>query len=81
MSKLQIFLLSDTVILLIAARLIFKNFQTFKKSVYWLMHPNIISILRGKWLRDLHYSFKFEIFLALSAFLIFMNYLLFKYIF
>jgi hypothetical protein len=80
MSTLQIFITVDTFILLIAAKLIFKNFKSFGKSLYWFLYPNIVSILTKKWDKDFENSFKMEVFIVVIFLIGLLNFLIFKFI-
>jgi hypothetical protein len=78
---MKLFLLIDLLLIIIAGIVVFKNFNTLKKVIYWLVFPSLISV----WFKKLEkeefkYEFKFELFALLSALLIGINYLVFRYI-
>jgi hypothetical protein len=78
---MKLFLLIDLLLIIIAGIVVFKNFNTLKKVIYWLVFPSLISV----WFKKLEkeefkYEFKFELFAFLSALLIGINYLVFRYI-
>ena len=81
MSTLQIFILADIIVLLIAAKLIFKNFKSFGKSLYWFIYPNILSIWsKKKWDKDFNNSFKLEMFLLFAFVLFWLSVFLYKWL-
>ena len=80
MSTLQIFITVDIIILLIAAKLIFKDFRSFGKSVYWFMYTNIVSIITRKWDKDFQHSFKMEMFIVVIFLIGLLNFLLYRFI-
>lgn len=78
---MKLFLLIDLLLIIIAGIVVFKNFNTLKKVIYWLVFPSLISV----WFKKLEkeefkYEFKFELFALLSALLIGINYLVSRYI-
>jgi ABC-type transporter Mla maintaining outer membrane lipid asymmetry permease subunit MlaE len=44
MTKIEVFLLVELAIAIIAGILCFKNFKNFGKAIYWAFVPNFISI-------------------------------------
>jgi hypothetical protein len=81
MSKLSSFILIDIILVIISGIIVFKDFRTFGRTIYWLMFPNIISIWSKKVLRkDIDNSIRADYFILLSAFLIGLNYLIFKFL-
>lgn len=81
MSSLQIFILVDIILLLIAAKFIFKNFKSFRKSLYWFIYPNFISIWSKKmWDKDFDNSFKMEMFLLFAFILFWLNVFFYKWL-
>jgi hypothetical protein len=77
---MRLFLLTDLLLIVIAGIVVFKNFHTLKKVMYWLIFPSSISIWFKKLTdEELKYEFKFELFAFFSAILIGLNYLVFRY--
>lgn len=81
MSTFQLFLLADILLLLLAARLIFKDLSSFKKSVYWFIYPNILSVWsKKKWNKDFKHSFKMEFFLLVAFILFWLSVFLYRFL-
>jgi hypothetical protein len=79
--KTAIFWSINLVLMLIAAVICFKNLANLRKTLYWLIFPNFISVFSKKlWAKDFENSFRFELFMVLSAILIGLNYLIFKFL-
>lgn len=81
MSKVNWFILINAAIIIVAGFLCFKNFKNLRKSIFWLLFPNSISMWsRSTRDKDSDNTFRFEIF-ALIVFIIGgINFLVFKYV-
>jgi hypothetical protein len=81
MTKQVWFLVISFVFVTIAGIICFKSFKNLKKSLYWLLFPDLISIWSKKlWEEDLKNTFRFEVFALFAAALVGVNYLIFKFI-
>ena len=79
MSILKIFISVDVVLMLIAAKLIFKDFKTFRKSLYWFIYPNVLTVWTKKtWDKDINNSIKMEMLLLVAFILFGLNILVYK---
>lgn len=77
----QCLILINGIILFIIAKLLFKTFSNFFKSVYWFLFPNWLSIWRKEiWEKDFDYSFKMIVFLIFVAVLFGLNVLVLQVI-
>jgi hypothetical protein len=81
MTKSTWFIIINIVLIVAAGILCFKNLNNLKKSLYWLIFPNLISIWSKKlWDKDFENTFRFELFVVLAASLVGINYLIFKFV-
>ncbi len=81
MTKQNWFIVISLILVVTSGVLCFKNLKNFRKSLYWLLFPNIISIWSKKiWNRDFENTFRFDLFVFLSVILVGMNYLIFRFI-
>jgi len=81
MTKQNWFIAIDIILVIGAGIACFRSFKNLKKSLYWLLFPNMISIWSKKlWDEDFKSTFRFEIFVLLAAALVGTNYLIFKFI-
>jgi hypothetical protein len=80
-SKVELFWAINVILLFISAFISFRNLSNLRKTIYWLIFPNIISIWSKKlWRKDFENTFRFEVFVVLSAILIGLNFLIFKFL-
>jgi hypothetical protein len=81
MTKQYWFIVINIILVIVAGVVCFKNFKNLKKSIYWLLFPNIISVWSKRlWDDDFKNTFRFEVFALLAAALVGINYLIFKLI-
>lgn len=81
MSKLQTFILVSTLLVIFSGIITFKNFKNLRKSIYWLVFPDMVSIFSKKlWDKDFENTFRFEKFLVLSVLLVGVNAFFFKFL-
>ncbi|RYE41079.1 MAG: hypothetical protein EOP48_24195 [Sphingobacteriales bacterium] len=81
MTKQVWFVVISFVLVIIAGIICFKSFKNLKKSLYWLLFPDMVSIWSKKlWDEDFKNTFRFEVFALLAAALVGVNYLIFKFI-
>lgn len=81
MSKYHWFLIVSLIMVVAAGIICFKNVKNLKRSLYWLVFPDFISIWSKKtWEKDFKNSFRFGVFIALSAILVGLNYLVFRFV-
>jgi hypothetical protein len=81
MSTFQLFILAYIILLLLAARLIFKDFKSLKKSAYWFIYPNFLSVWsKKKWNKDFTNSFKMEFFLLVAFVLFWLSAFLYRFL-
>lgn len=81
MTRPTLFIVTNIIIIVTAGIVCFKNFRNLRKSLSWLFFPDIIAIWSKKrWTKDFENTFRFEVFILLTAVLIGINYLIFKYI-
>jgi hypothetical protein len=81
MTKQVLFLVISFVLVIIAGAICFKSFKNLKKSLYWLLFPDMISIWSKKlWDEDFKNTFRFEVFAVFAVALVGINYLIFKFI-
>jgi hypothetical protein len=81
MTKVEVFLLVELAIVLIVARLCFKNFRTLRKAIYWTIFPNIVSMWSKKlWEKDFNNSWPLTVFIVVFSIASLLNILVFKYL-
>lgn len=80
MSTLQVCIIANMILTLIGAKLIFKDGKGFRKSIYWFIYPDFISIWSKKtWDKDFNESFKMTWFLLFVFVLFWLNIFVYKW--
>jgi len=80
MEKSELFLWVSLALILISGVIVFNNFGNLRKTFYWLLFPNFISVwIKKLWDKDFENTFRFELFLLLAALLVGLNYLMFRF--
>lgn len=60
MSTKTILLISaDLLIFMIVTKIVFGNFKEFKRGLFYLFKPDIVSIIDKTWDKDFNYTHKF----------------------
>jgi len=81
MTKISLFIWISVVLVVIAGIISFKSFKQLRKTLYWVIFPDSISMwFRKLWKKDLGNTFHFEVFLLSSFILVGINYLIFRYL-
>lgn len=63
----------DILVFIICARLVFKSFKEFKKAIFYIIKPNILSIIQRDFTNDFNYTYKMIFVILIMVVIIFIE--------